>query len=63
MSAAPWARPGNYVYLWRFQGKSGREAYFEDISGQTREWVGLFQRAEGYVRTELLKDWKVPAGI
>jgi heme-degrading monooxygenase HmoA len=51
---------GHYVYVWTFQVKPGFEAQFEKTYGPAGEWVRLFEKAPGYLRTELLKDKDVP---
>ena len=60
MSKAPSSSASQYVYLWTFQVKPGCEAQFEKTYGPTGEWVRLFQKAAGYLRTELLRDRAVP---
>jgi heme-degrading monooxygenase HmoA len=51
---------GHYVYVWTFQAKSGSEAEFEKTYGPEGEWVSLFKKAPGYLRTELLRDNALP---
>ena len=45
-----------YIYIWSFIVKPGREPLFERIYGPDGAWVQLFRRANGYVRTELIKN-------
>lgn len=47
--------PG-YVYLWEFQVAPDRVAEFERLYGAGGDWVRLFRRAPGYVRSELHRD-------
>ena len=60
MPSIPSRASGHYAYVWTFQVKSGCEAQFEKTYGSKGEWVGLFGRAPGYLRTELLRDKAVP---
>jgi len=46
---------GEYVYIWSFQVKPGCEPLFERIYGADGAWVQLFRKANGYVKTELIK--------
>jgi heme-degrading monooxygenase HmoA len=45
-----------HVILWRFQVKNGCEAEFERAYGPDGDWARLFQRGEGYLGSELLRD-------
>jgi len=45
-----------HVILWEFLVKPGREKEFERIYGPEGDWARLFARAEGYVRSDLLRD-------
>jgi heme-degrading monooxygenase HmoA len=45
-----------YVRIWSFEIKNESKARFEEVYGPAGDWAQLFQRAPGYVRTELLKD-------
>ncbi len=47
---------GEYVYMWSFQVKPGCEPLFERIYGADGAWVQLFRKANGYVKTELIKQ-------
>lgn len=49
----------SYVVIWEFQVRQGAEAEFERVYGPTGDWAQLFKRAEGYVRTGLLRDREV----
>ena len=49
----------SYVVIWEFQVRPGAEVEFERIYGPTGEWVQLFRRGDGYIRTELLRDREV----
>lgn len=60
MPARPSSVSGHYVYIWTFQAKPGCESEFEKTYGPKGEWVDLFGRAPGYLRTELLRDQAVP---
>jgi heme-degrading monooxygenase HmoA len=45
-----------YVVLWEFQVRRGREREFARLYGSRGQWARLFRRARGYVRTDLLRD-------
>jgi len=45
-----------YVYLWEFQARAGRQAEFERHYGPGGSWVTLFRQAPGYLETLLLRD-------
>ncbi len=49
-----------YVRIWLFEISKELEARFEAVYGSAGAWIQLFQRAPGYVRTELLKDRGLP---
>jgi heme-degrading monooxygenase HmoA len=51
--------PG-YAYLWEFQVAPERVAAFERAYGPDGDWVALFRRAPGYLRSELLRDLGEP---
>jgi heme-degrading monooxygenase HmoA len=48
------------VIIWEYQVRVGEELRFEDIYGPEGEWVKLFRRSSGFVRTELLRHEHVP---
>jgi len=45
-----------YVYLWEFIVAREHVRDFERAYGRDGEWVQLFRRAPGYLRTELIRD-------
>jgi heme-degrading monooxygenase HmoA len=45
-----------YLAVWEFLVLPGRVDAFERLYGPDGEWVRLFQRAPGFIRTELLRD-------
>lgn len=49
-----------YVVVWQFTVKSGMEEDFEFHYGSRGPWCGLFQHADGYHGSELLRDSKTP---
>jgi quinol monooxygenase YgiN len=49
-----------YVYLWEFIVKRDCMESFERTYGEEGEWVQLFRRAPGYLRSELHRDVAVP---
>jgi len=46
----------SYIYIWKFEVKQGKETEFEQIYGADGDWVRLFLRGKGYVRTMLVRD-------
>lgn len=48
-------KPG-YVYLWEYTVEPRFVAEFERAYGPDGAWVALFERAKGYLRTELHRD-------
>ena len=42
-----------FVRVWQFRVKPGSEGEFEKIYGPAGAWAQLFQRASGYLGTEL----------
>ncbi len=46
----------SYVVVWEFQVRSGCEEEFERVYGAEGDWVQLFRQAQGFVRTDLLRD-------
>ena len=49
-----------YVIVWQFQVRPGKEKQFETDYGPSGGWAQLFRQAEGYLGTELNRDWKNP---
>lgn len=45
-----------FVIIWEYRVRPAHESAFEQVYGPNGEWVRLFQRGEGYLRTELLRD-------
>ncbi len=43
-----------FVILWTYDVRPGAEAAFETLYGPSGDWVALFQKADGYIGTELL---------
>lgn len=50
-----------YVYAWEFLVEPSQLEAFERAYGPDGEWVSLFRRADGYLRTELYRDRSQPA--
>jgi heme-degrading monooxygenase HmoA len=44
-----------YCYVWEYEVRGERQSTFENAYGPEGEWVQLFQRDPGYVRTILLR--------
>ena len=45
-----------YVIIWEYYVKADYTAEFEKIYGKSGIWVELFERENGYLGTELLRD-------
>lgn len=45
----------SYISIWRFKVKAGRGAEFERAYGPEGDWVQLFRRSKGYLRTTLVR--------
>jgi len=46
----------SFAYIWEYVVKNDYLERFRSMYGPQGEWVQLFSHAEGYVRTELLRD-------
>ncbi|MDA4844218.1 antibiotic biosynthesis monooxygenase family protein [Hoeflea poritis] len=44
------------AFFWEYKVEPHNAAAFEAFYGAQGKWAELFQRAQGYVRTELLRD-------
>jgi hypothetical protein len=44
-----------FVYLWKYEVRPGREAEFERLYGPNGAWTVFFGRAPAYLGTELLR--------
>ena len=49
-----------YMYAWEFLAAPGKVAEFRRVYGPEGEWVQLFRRAPGYLRSELHQDMASP---
>jgi len=49
-----------YLTIWEFRVKTGKEQQFEEAYGADGVWAQCFQRGEGYLGTELVRDQKQP---
>ena len=49
----------SYVVIWEFHVRPAKEEEFERVYGPEGDWAQLFRRAEGYIRSELLRDREV----
>jgi len=49
-----------YLVVWEFQVQPGEEKQFENDYGPNGAWANLFEQAEGYLGTELNRDFKNP---
>lgn len=46
----------HFIAVWEFYVRSDKRRAFERAYGPSGDWVQLFRRAEGYIRTELFRD-------
>jgi quinol monooxygenase YgiN len=49
-----------YVYIWEFTVAPAHAGDFERVYGPDGDWVQLFRRGRGHLRTELLRDLDRP---
>lgn len=49
-----------YLYAWEFLAAPGKLAEFRRAYGPEGDWVHLFRRAPGYIRSELYQDESNP---
>ena len=45
-----------YIILWEYIVRAGHEVEFEKIYGAHGDWVQLFEQADGYLGTDLVRD-------
>ncbi len=55
MSLAPETKL-QYVIVWEFRIRQGKEKEFVEQYGPEGSWAQLFRRSGGYIRTELVRD-------
>jgi heme-degrading monooxygenase HmoA len=55
-------KPGKagFVVVWAFRVRRGKRGEFERIYGPNGDWERLFRAANGYIRTELIRDLGTP---
>ncbi|WP_036380897.1 antibiotic biosynthesis monooxygenase [Muricauda sp. MAR_2010_75] len=49
-----------FVYIWEYVVKKEYLEEFKNVYGSTGDWVQLFQKADGYILTELHQDASNP---
>ncbi len=49
-----------YVIMWEYEVRTDHIHEFEEIYRSNGVWAKLFQKASGYIGTELLRDEKNP---
>jgi heme-degrading monooxygenase HmoA len=49
-----------YLIVWEFRVRAGLEKQFELAYGPHGVWAQLFQRGQGYLTTELVRDPRNP---
>lgn len=50
----------SYAYVWEFEVKPEEEDRFLEYYGPSGVWVRLFEKADGFVETLLLRDKEQP---
>ncbi|MEX0602203.1 MAG: antibiotic biosynthesis monooxygenase [Bacteroidota bacterium] len=45
-----------FAAVWEYRVRKGREREFEALYGPEGDWVLLFRRSAGYIRTEFFHD-------
>jgi heme-degrading monooxygenase HmoA len=45
-----------YLTIWEFRVRAGCENEFESVYGPRGDWVRLFSKVQGFIRTELNHD-------
>ena len=50
----------SFVYVWQYEVRPDTVEEFERVYGPGGEWTELFERAQGYLRTELHRDVDEP---
>src|SRR5262249_3167958 len=54
------AGKSGYIYAWEFLAAPGKIAEFRRVYGGQGDWVKLFRRSAGYIRSELYQDQANP---
>jgi len=49
-----------FVIIWQYQAKADRVSEFEKIHASDGAWAELFQKAEGFLGTELVRHHENP---
>jgi heme-degrading monooxygenase HmoA len=49
-----------YIIIWAYQVKPDQVVRFEEAYSSNGAWVKLFQRSQGFLETELLRDHEDP---
>jgi heme-degrading monooxygenase HmoA len=55
-SSKPSRKEWEFLVIWEFLVREGMEKRFERIYGAHGDWVQLFARDSGYIRTELVHE-------
>ena len=50
-----------FAYFWEYRVHDDKVELFQKVYGPGGDWVQLFEKAEGYVRTDLFRDADDPA--
>ncbi len=50
-----------FAYVWEYRVHDDELERFQEVYGPGGDWVQLFEKAEGYVRTDLFRDADDPA--
>ncbi|MCG8606793.1 antibiotic biosynthesis monooxygenase [bacterium] len=49
-----------FAYIWEYMVEDDQVAEFQRIYGPEGEWVDLFSKEDGYIRTDLYRDLENP---
>lgn len=60
MTTRPQRPENHFVIVWEFYVSARKRRAFERVYGPHGDWVKLFRTADGYIRTELVRDLKSP---
>ncbi len=53
-------RKAEFVIVWEFRVRTGKQREFDRVYGPDGDWARLFRTGKGYICTELVRDLKTP---
>lgn len=45
-----------FITIWKYKVKPGKKTEFEELYGNKGDWVKLFNKFPGYIKTDLIKN-------